>query len=68
MRPLTYILVFVFLTCVFTLTGQAASVSGNTITLSDDEMVKCANGCILITKEALDELQRRAKAKNLICV
>lgn len=54
MRPLTYILLFVFLTCIFTLVG-AATQQGNTITLSAAESADCEKegGCTVVTSAFL---------------
>ena len=50
MRPLTYILLFVLLTCVFTVVG-AATREGNTIALSEKESADCERegGCTVVT-------------------
>lgn len=63
MRPLTYILLFVMLTCLFTVVG-AAQIKGQTIELSAEEVKACeAEGeCRLITGKAygvlIGELER----------
>lgn len=76
MRPLTYILLFIFLTCVFTLVG-AATIKGDTIELTPAEMQACKEqvGCTAVSNEFLEKvlayielLQRQAKeAKGKSC-
>lgn len=56
MRPLTFILLFVLLTCVFTLAG-AVTIKGNTIEFTDEDIAECIahGGCRIITQSAIDE-------------
>ena len=67
MRPLTYILLFVLLTCIFTMVG-AATIDGNTITLSPEESAQCekGGGCIVVSNlylelilDVIDNMQSR---------
>lgn len=76
MRPLTYILLFVFLTCVFTLVG-AATLKGQTIELTPEEAATCEaeGGCMILTRksatqllELINHLEKQAKeAKGKSC-
>lgn len=76
MRPLTYILLFIFMTCGFTLAG-AVTVTGRTIELTEAEAKACADegGCVIMSNAYIEQivavielLQRQAKgAKDKSC-
>lgn len=76
MRPLTYILLFVLLTCVFTLVG-AATLNDKSIELTPEEVKACKEegGCAVVSNAFLEKvlsyielLQRQAKeAKGKSC-
>ena len=78
MRPLTYILLFVLLTCVFTMVGAVTVTGPRSIELSESEAETCARegGCVLVTSDAItnlvnqiDKLERQLKAeKSKLCV
>lgn len=82
MRPLTYILLFVFVTCVLTMCGDPANAVSfkppNMIEMNETEMKLCEEqgGRVLITQDAIDEavakielLERQLKAeKSKRCV
>lgn len=82
MRPLTYILLFVFLVCILTMCGDPANAvsvkDGRTIELTEADAEICSKegGCILITQAAyrtyLLEIERLNRAikeeKSKLCV
>lgn len=57
MRPLTYILLFVLLTCIFTLVG-AATKDGNTVTMTAEEAEQCdkEGGCVMVTNAFMQKV------------
>lgn len=80
MRPLTYILLFVFLTCILTMCGDpanAVSYDGRKIELTEQEAKTCGEegGCVVVTNAFMEKmmaifelLQRQAKeAKGKSC-
>lgn len=54
MRPLTFMLLLIFMAVVYSAT--AAVLDDKTITLSDDEAKACKAGCLVITKESAETL------------
>lgn len=81
MRPLTYILLFVFVTCVLTMCGDPANAVSfkdhKTIELTETEAKTCGEegGCVVVTNAFMEKmmaifelLQRQAKeAKGKSC-
>lgn len=82
MRPLTYILLFIFLTCVLTMCGDPANafnvIGPRSIEFTEEEIEECKQrgGCRFITQDEIDEavakielLERQLKAeKSKRCV
>lgn len=78
MRPLTFILLLIFLSVVYSVAGAITITGPRTIEFSEDETVTCnkEGGCRVITNDAFDaltgkveELRRLLKEeKSKICV